>query len=232
VTGLLRVWDKRVDLQSLAVTGEEKSLSKAIRERRSTPHFSPAEIPKADLEKILDAGLAAPSGYNTQPWRFIVVSEREQRRQLRQASFNQSKVEEAPVVIVGCGDEAQLGSQVLDDMLRLAKEHGYGDERQHEIVRENFPTFLASVENTVWLNRQVAIALTHMMLMAEVLGYDTAIIEGFQEQHVKALLQIPESAHVVALLCVGKLDGPDKPYGGRFDRSRTVFESKWGRPLK
>jgi nitroreductase len=214
------------------VATEQKPLSDAIRERRSTPHFSPEEIPAAELQNILDAALAAPSGYNTQPWRFIVVRDREQRRQLREASFNQSKVEEAPVVIVACGDEANLGTQVLDDMLLLAKEHGYGDERQHELVRTNFPGFLASVEKTVWLNRQVAIALTHMMLMAEVLGYDTAIMEGFKEQRVKELLDIPESAHIVALLCIGKLEGPDKPFGGRFDRSRTVFGDKWGKPLK
>jgi nitroreductase len=70
------------------------------------------------------------------------------------------------------------------------------------------------------------------MLMAEVLGYDTAIMEGFKEQRVKELLDIPESAHIVALLCIGKLEGPDKPFGGRFDRSRTVFGDKWGKPLK
>lgn len=211
---------------------EEKPLSKAIHERRSTPHFSAADIATSDLQKILDAGLAAPSGYNTQPWRFIVVRDREQRKQLCQAAFNQARVEEAPVVIVACGDEADLGTQILEDMLRLAKEHGYGDERQHEAVRKNFPSFLASVENTVWLNRQVAIAVTHMMLMAEVLGYDTAVMEGFREQQIKSLLAIPDSAHVVALLCIGQLEGPDKPFGGRFSRSRTVFSGAWGKPLK
>lgn len=211
---------------------EEKPLSDAIRARRSTPHFSSAEVAATDLQNILDAGLAAPSGYNTQPWRFVLVRDLALRKKLREASFKQAKVEEAPIVIVACGDEAQLGTQVLDDMLLLAKEHGYGNENQHDLVRQNFPAFLASLENTVWLNRQVAIALTHMMLMAEVLGYDTAIIEGFQEQRVKKLLEIPESAHIVAMLCLGKLDGPDKPFGGRFERSRTVFEDKWGKPLK
>jgi nitroreductase len=135
-------------------------------------------------------------------------------------------------VIIACGDEADLGGQVLEDMLSLAKEHGYGDERQHDLVRRNFPNFLASVEKLVWLNRQVAIALTHMMLMAEVMGHDTAMMEGFKESEVKELHGIPDTAHVVALLCVGKLSGPDKPYGGRFEMSRTVFGERWGEPLK
>ena len=210
----------------------EKPLSAAIRERRSTPHFAPKPIADEDLRKILDAGLSAPSGYNTQPWRFIVVRELEQRRQLRKAAFNKARVEEAPVVIVACGDEANLGTEVLNDMLSLAKEHGYGDEKQHDIVRRNFPDFLASVELTVWLNRQVAIAATHMMLMAETLGYDTAMMEGFLESQVKKILDIPDSANVVLLLCIGTLEGPDKPYGGRFEMSRTVFDGSWGKVFR
>lgn len=211
---------------------DKKPLSAAIRERRSTPRFSDKAVIAEDLRQILQAGLSAPSGYNTQPWRFVVVTEADQRKQLCKASFDQPRVAEAPVVVVACGDESNLGTEVLEDMLRLAKEHGYGDERQHELVRHNFPSFLASVEKTVWLNRQVAIALTHMMLMAEVLGYDTAMMEGFRETEVKQLLAIPDSAHVVALLCIGTLQGPDKPFGGRFELSRTVFDGVWGKPLK
>lgn len=210
----------------------EKPLSAAIRERRSTPRFAEKGIPAGDLKKILEAGLSAPSGYNTQPWRFVVARDPELKKRLRQASFDQPRVEQAAAVIVACGDEAGLGTQVLDDMLLLAKEHGYGDEKQHALVRKNFPNFLASVEKAVWLNRQVAIALTHMMLMAEVMGHDTALMEGFRESEVKQLLGIPDSAHVVALLCIGTLAGPDKPFGGRFAMSRTVFDGRWGKPLK
>lgn len=207
----------------------EKPLRTAIQQRRSTPRFDSSPLADNDLKTILEAGLSAPSGYNTQPWRFVVVRDPALKRQLRAAAFDQAPVEQASAVIVACGDEAGLGDQVLEDMLRLAKEHGYGNEAQHDAVRRNFPGFLASVEKTVWLNRQVAIALTHMMLMAEVLGYDTAIMEGFKETEIKPLLDIPDTARVVALLCVGRLAGPDKPFGGRFKMARTVFADRWGR---
>ena len=212
----------------MATSTSEKPLSEVIRHRRSTPSFASDPVTDDDLHKILEAGLLAPSGYNTQPWRFVVVSEQAQKEKLAAAAMNQRRIAEAPVVVVACGDSAQLDGDVLDEMLRLAKEHGYGDARQHELVRKNFPNFLESLELNVWLNRQVAIALTQMMLMAEVLGYDTSVMEGFWEDQVKDLLGIPSSAHVVALLCIGKLRGPDKPFGGRFDRSRTVFFERWG----
>src|SRR6202051_4849325 len=93
---------------------KEKSLSRAIAERRASPSFDESPIPDADLMKILQAGLHAPSGYNLQPWRFIVLRNPEQKKKLRAASFNQAKVEEASVMIVACGDADGWRSGDLD----------------------------------------------------------------------------------------------------------------------
>jgi len=45
-------------------------------------------MPREELEQILQAGLEAPSSYNLQPWRFVVVRDQEQRRKLRIAAMN------------------------------------------------------------------------------------------------------------------------------------------------
>jgi len=99
----------------------EKPLSRAIAERRASPSFDGSPIPDSDLLKILQAGLHSPSGYNLQPWRFIVVRSSEQKKKLRAASFNQAKVEEASVVIVACGDADGWRNGDLDEMLRLGR---------------------------------------------------------------------------------------------------------------
>jgi nitroreductase len=83
-----------------------------------------------------------------------------------------------------------------------------------------------------WLNKQVMIAYTHMLLMAEVLGYDTAPMEGFEQDKVHEALRLPLSYTVVALLAIGKLQGPDKFDGGRFDLNHTVFSEEYGKPLR
>ncbi|MGC1294207.1 MAG: nitroreductase family protein, partial [Alloacidobacterium sp.] len=64
----------------------EKTLSQAITQRRATSSFDGSPLPEEDLRKILEAGLQAPSGYNMQPWRFVVVRSGEQKRRLRAAS--------------------------------------------------------------------------------------------------------------------------------------------------
>jgi nitroreductase len=212
---------------------QEKSLSQAIRDRRATPSFDGTPIPAEDLRKILEAGLSAPSGYNMQPWRFIVVQGEDQKKRLRGAAYNQGKVEEASAVIVACGD-ADGWRKDLDPILQMGREGGMPEGYAAQ-ARSSVPNYLSrfsSGEMHGWLNKMVMIAVTHMMLMAEVMGYDTAPMEGFEQEKVHEVLRLPLSYWVVALLAVGHLKGPDKFNGGRFDISHTVFGEEFGKPLK
>jgi nitroreductase len=211
----------------------QKSLAQAIRERRSTPSFTGEPIPASDLRQILDAGLHAPSGYNLQPWRFVVVQHPEQRRRLRAASYNQAKVEEASAIIVACGDRDGWRKD-LEEMLRLGRAAGMPESYAAQAAA-SVPEYLSEFsdgEMTGWLNKQVTIASTSMMWMAEVLGYDTAPMEGFEQKLVCETLRLPMSYWVVSLLAIGHLKGPDKFNGGRFDVSHTVFGEEYGKPLK
>src|SRR5271170_4565699 len=210
----------------------EKTLSQAIAQRRATPSFDGSPLPGEDLKKILEAGLQAPSGYNMQPWRFVVVRSEEHRRRLRSASFNQAKVEEASAVIVACGDADGWRNGDLEEMLRMSCEGGM-PENYAEMARQNIPNYLSNHPNlTAWLNKQVMLAFTSMMLMAEVLGYDTAPMEGFEQEKVREVLKLPLSYHVVALLALGHLSGEDKFNGGRFSMASTVFDNEYDKPIK
>ena len=211
----------------------QKSLAQAIRERRSTPSFDGEPIPPGDLKQILEAGLSAPNSYNMQPWRFIVVQNPEQKRRLRAASYNQAKVEEASVVIVACGDRDGWRRD-LEEMLRLGRAAGMPESYAAQAAA-NVPEYLSSFSDdqmTGWLNKQVTIATTTMMWMAEVLGYDTAMMEGFEQHLVCETLRLPMSYWVVSLLAIGHLKGADKFNGGRFDVSHTVFGEEFGKQLK
>jgi nitroreductase len=213
--------------------GTMKTLSEAIRDRRATPSFDGEPIPSGDLRTILQAGLNAPSGYNMQPWRFVVVQDPEQRKKLRAASYNQAKVEEASVVIVACGDRDGWRKD-LDEMLRLGRDGGMPESYAAQ-AQQTVPNYLSSFTDDQmkgWLNKQVMIAHTHMMLMAESLGYDTAPMEGFEQAKVCETLKLPMSYWVVALLAIGRLKGQDKFDGGRFEMSHTVFGEEYGKPLK
>jgi nitroreductase len=216
----------------------EKLLSEAIQQRRATPSFDGTAVPEEDLKESLQAGLEAPSAYNLQPWRFVVVHDPEARKRLRAAAKGQPKVEEAPVVIVACGDPVGWQGGDMEEMLRLAE---FIDDGTRNVIRQNLNNFLGAQPGDtggvapdfgLWVNRQTMIALTTMMWTAETLGYDTAPMEGFSETAVRQTLGIPDRVRVVSLLAIGHLKGPDKPYGKRFAMDRVVFNNKWGSGLK
>ena len=54
----------------------------ALRSRRNVREFSSAPVSEEDLAKILEAGRLAPSAKNWQPWNFVLVTDREQLREL------------------------------------------------------------------------------------------------------------------------------------------------------
>ncbi|MBA4695905.1 MAG: nitroreductase family protein [Legionella sp.] len=221
----------------LSSTQQERSLSEALKERRATSSFDGSPIPDQILASILEAGMAAPSGYNLQPWRFIVVRSPEQKKRLREAAMNQPKVEQASAVVVFCGDLDAKGEKNLDAVLTESEKYGFSRE-QNQIVKKSVTQVFSgpagnamglSPDYAVWVNRHVMIAFTTMMWRAETLGYDTAPMEGFFEDKVKALLDIPENVRVVALLAIGKRKGQDKPYGGRHKIDTICFDEAWGK---
>jgi nitroreductase len=86
--------------------GGKMDVSTAIRGRRSVRAYQDTDVEEDKLKKILEAARLSPSASNRQQWKFIVIKNRETRKKLAQAAFNQSFVAEAPVVIVACATEA------------------------------------------------------------------------------------------------------------------------------
>ncbi len=190
-------------------------------------------MPADDLRLILESGAAAPSGYNVQPWRFVVVQSHEQKRRLRMACFNQAKAEEASVVIACCGD-ADGWRRDADDIIRMGLEGGMPESYAAQL-KSYVESYLSSLNRDQmhgWLNKQVTIASTFMLLTAESMGYDTAVMEGFEQERIHEALRLPLSYWVVSLLAIGHRKGPEKYHGGRFNLTHTAFAEEFGKPLK
>jgi len=73
-----------------------------IRTRRSIRSYQKKDIPPDVLDRVLDAARIAPSGNNRQPWSFVVVKDEKKKKKIAEASYGQSFIAEAPVVVVCC----------------------------------------------------------------------------------------------------------------------------------
>jgi nitroreductase len=84
----------------------EMEISEAIFSRRSIRKYKNIPIEREKLDKILEAGIWAPSARNTQPWQFIVVTDLLMKKKLEEAASFQEFVGSSACVIIVCASEA------------------------------------------------------------------------------------------------------------------------------
>jgi len=83
-------------------------LREVIEKRESIRDYEDKPIPQEKLLRVLEAARLAPSGSNRQPWKFVVVKDRQTRQKLAQAAEGQTFVGKAPVVIAAVATMPEL----------------------------------------------------------------------------------------------------------------------------
>ena len=169
-----------------------------IQTRRSIRNFKPDPVSDGAISDILKAARLAPSGSNIQPWRFIIIRSSEMKEKLKAATVFRF-VLKAPVVIACCADLSALNSRP-DRLIELV-EAGVFDNV--EVDGEYTPPERNQEQLLAYLNMNVGIAITHMMLKAVDLGLGTCWIGGFDPMKSKEILDLDDNLHVLALLPIG-----------------------------
>ena len=75
-----------------------------ILKRTSIRSYENKTVEKEKIEKLLRAGMAAPTAMNKQPWHFVVVTDKGQLQKLSEANPYAAMAAKAPLAIVVCGD--------------------------------------------------------------------------------------------------------------------------------
>lgn len=157
-------------------------LFKAIKGRRSIRKFKEDVPDDESIQKIIEAGIWAPSAGDLQSWDAVVVKDHHTKVQIAVAAYIQEFVAKAPVLIVMCANKANSGAR-------------YG-ERGREL----------------YCIQDAACAAQNMMLSAYALGLGAAWIGAFKEEDVAELLGLPAHVRPVALIPIGYPDEePEAP---------------------
>jgi nitroreductase len=86
--------------------------------RRSIRTYTPQPVADETVQKLLEAAMAAPSAAATDPWRFIVVKNREKLLKLAAALPYGKMLGSAPLGIVVCGDLTAAHDKQLSYLLQ------------------------------------------------------------------------------------------------------------------
>ena len=190
-----------------------KSLSvpAAIEARRSIRDFDIAPLADSDVHEILRLASLAPSSSNTQPWRFVVVTNDDMRVKLREAGFNQRQYATAPVIIAVIAD----GEDMLASLEETAHPNMQNDPAALDRYINGTRSRLAKLsveERQAWAADQTVYAVSYLTLAAQSMGYDTSVMGGFDGAKVAALLDIPAHAKVVVMVTLGRGTEPGFPH--------------------
>ncbi|GHV95218.1 nitroreductase [Spirochaetia bacterium] len=175
-----------------------------IEKRRSIRKYKANKIDDNLINKLIQSAILAPSGGNTQPWRFIIVDDVKIQKEIIKLSHNQKWMETAPVLIVCIAD---ICSRIKDeDDLILDEESNIFELKQ--IIRDT------------------TISIEHIVLEAVNLGLGTCWVAWFKQNEIKTLLGIPNNKYVVGILTIGYADEEPKQRP-RKTMEEIVHKNKW-----
>lgn len=181
----------------------------AAQTRRSVRDFKPDPVDLDDVVRILKLGAMAPSAWNLQPWRFVIVTDPATKDSLQAASFGQKQVGQAPVVVALYADMVDALTRV-DDALHPAM-----PAEAKAMYKGNIMGAFARMtpaERDDWGKNQANIALGYLLLLFETHGYGTSPMLGFNPAQVREVLGLPDHAVIPALIAVGQAaSGPAGP---------------------
>ena len=98
----------------------------SIRKRYSCRSYQQRAIEQEKLDQIFEAARLAPSAKNIQDWRFVVVTDKEKKRQIAEAACEQKFLEKAGAIVIACsnGDYVMRCGQPIGPIdIAIALEH-------------------------------------------------------------------------------------------------------------
>ena len=163
-------------------TSKIMALLELLKQRKSVREFLDRPVEREKIMMSLEAARVAPSACNSQPWKFIVVDDRELKRKLCKTAFSgiysiNSFCKTAPVIVAVVSEKSKF----------LARIGGMFRGTKYYLI-------------------DIGIACEHFVLQAEDLGLGTCWIGWFNESAVKSMLNVPHSKKIDILIALGYYD--------------------------
>ncbi|MFP4299836.1 MAG: nitroreductase family protein [Spirulinaceae cyanobacterium] len=205
----------------------------AIAQRRAHKQFKSDAIPADLLHRLVELTVSAPSSWNLQDWRIVLVQDEAQRQALSEAAWGQQQIVQAPITFVFAAHPYAWKTD-LDDIFAIANQSDAWNESRIDYLKNAIPQFQEKLgdKNREYAIKDATIAATHLMLAAESLGLATCPMNGWLEDKVKEVIGAEDSDLAIAVLVpVGyPADSPQNP--GRLPLSHNVFRDRVSNPYE
>ncbi len=180
----------------------------AIYGRRAIKHYDKGHsLTESEERHLLEATTQAPSSFNIQHWRLVILRDLDLRQRIRdEFAGGQSQITDASLLVLFTADMKAWGKsperywqdspeEVLDQMAK-------GMVRFHENRDAQFQRDEAQ--------RSIGMAMQTLMLAAHDLGYQSCPMIGYNSEGVAELVKLPEDHVMGAMVAIGR--GTEEPW--------------------
>jgi nitroreductase len=199
------------------------TVTEAIESRRSIKHFDPTHrLTAEETANLLRLARLAPSSFNMQNYRFVLVQDAELRKAVRAAAWDQSQITDASLVVILCANLAAHtqnpgrywahAPQPVQDFLVPAMGSFYGDDSR--LIRDEGM-------------RSSALAGMTLMLAAREMGLDSCPMVGFDAKAVSELIRLPADHAISFIVAIGKKSQEVWSRGERLPVEETVITDRF-----
>jgi 5,6-dimethylbenzimidazole synthase len=206
---------------------EKDGFYKAVFSRRDVrSHFTSESIDEQVLTRILNAAHHAPSVGFSQPWNFILIKNKETRKQVRD-SFDKERIR-ASTLIEDPKRSKYLALRlqgILDCAVNVCVTYDPTKFGPFVIGRSSIP------ETGIY---SVCCAIQNLWLAARAEGIGVGWVSILSNDDLKRILEIPDHVVPVAYLCLGHVSNfaekPDLESAGwlpRLGLKDVIFYEKW-----
>jgi len=195
----------------------------AIYARRAVKHFDPDhEMTQPEIDRLLETAIQAPTSFNIQHWRFVVVRDPELRRQIRANGNDQAQMTDASLLIVMTADiqawrkdpQRYWTNAPKDVADLLVGWMGPFHEGRPQLQRDE-------------AQRSIGIAMQTIMLAAQAMGYDSCPMIGFDHEAVAKLIRLPADHCIGPMVAVGKRTKDSWPKPGQLPLSEVMIVDRF-----
>ncbi|HIJ78128.1 MAG: nitroreductase family protein [Desulfobulbaceae bacterium] len=195
----------------------------AIERRRAVKDFDAKHRLRDDeVEQLMRMALLAPTAFNLQNWRFVLLRDPGQRQAVRKAAWDQAQVTDASLLIVLCANLKSWEQQPARYWRNAPKEVG-------DFIVPAIDAYYRGKDQVQRdeAMRSCGIAAQTLMLAATAMGYQSCPMDGFDFAEVAKLINLP-SDHVIAMfVAIGKGLKPAWPRGGQLTMDEVVVVDRF-----
>ncbi|WP_372404325.1 nitroreductase family protein [Acinetobacter piscicola] len=222
-----------------------------LQSRRSVRKFTEKQIPNDILEQCLDLALLAPNSSNLQPWTFYIVQNQAKKTQLVKACLGQLAAKTAAELIVCVARTDRVNEmskrnisefpfpEVPPAVQKYYKYIPYNYKTGYFNTLGNFKkvafkiarsmnkqlpvTAFNPADAQLWAAKTTALACENFVLALRAYGFDSCMMEGFDEPMLRQILNLNDQQYPVMVIAAGERakDGVFFPQY-RFDRDLFI----------